>query len=100
MECIELFAGSRRVAWNGECLTLFVVLKGNHCCQAGRLNSWERANPPDQLIVEGPALCFGVAEFTGIKPYVQHILRIKSEVGMLSVPHAAHKKASDNQQCQ
>src|ERR1700719_2044197 len=100
MDCTELFAPSSHVGGNSERLAPFVVLKGNHCCQASRLNSRERASPAYHSIVECPALCFGVAKFTGIKSYVQHALGIKTKIGILSVSHAAHKDPRHNQQCQ
>ncbi len=46
MERTKLVAKSSHGAGNTECLTLFVILKGDFCCQAGRLNFREGANPP------------------------------------------------------
>src|SRR5260370_13520975 len=68
MERTELFARSSHGAGNSDCLTPFVILKADHCCQAGPLNSPQRATPPYQLIVESATSCLAVAKLTGMKP--------------------------------
>ena len=66
--------------------------------QAGRLHVGPRAHAIEQTPKEHLALRVRVSDVFGIHPYVQHAIRIETEIEVLGLSETLYEQTGDNEQ--
>jgi hypothetical protein len=95
---MQLFTALRYIPGNRYIVFLDVIAERYGHRQTGRLHCWKGANASKQVAVILHALNLRVADFSRIQVYVQNVVGVETEIGMLSAPEAAHKKPGNDQE--